>query len=53
MKAPVYPFKSIVNDAKEYAGESEGVQYKPKPNCISIGECVMILHEVSQYITLI
>lgn len=53
MKATVYPFKFIVNDAKEYTGESEGVQYKPKPNYISIGECVMIFHEVSQYIILI
>lgn len=53
VKAPVYPFKSIVNDAEEHTGESEGVQYKPKPNYISIGECVMIFHEVSQYIILI
>lgn len=53
MKAPVYPFKSIVNDAKDYTGESEGVQYKPKPNYISIGKCVMIFHEVGQYIILI
>jgi len=54
MKATVYyPFKFTVNGAREYAGESEGVQCKPKPNYISIGECVMIFHEVSQYIILI
>lgn len=53
MKAPIYPFKSTVNDAEEYTGESEGFQYKPKPNYISIGEYVMIFHEVSQYIILI
>lgn len=53
VKAPVYSFKSTVNDAEEYTGESEGFQYKPKPNYISIGECVMIFHEISQYIILI